>query len=121
MSGSSWTGVTQIGVASFRPRGLDAITPFHIATDIYRDVAYPCGVYNARFMNWYAADVVEVDAQAAGGVKRDVSVLGCQSWQDGLVSSRATELYYDTFNRGTSWFIGLNGQHGNCEFTRPSR
>jgi predicted acyl esterase len=29
----------------------------------------------------------------------DIPILGCQSWQDGLVSSRATELYYDTFHR----------------------
>lgn len=166
MFGSSWTGISQIGVASFRPKGLDAITPFHIATDFYRDVAYPAGVYNATFMNYYAADLVTADAQAAkGAISRgdrqctadfhahvplnrrysiavnsrahpfadaywqtspmarvsriDVPVLGCQSWQDGLVSSRATELYYDTFNASTSWFIGMNGEHGQCEFSQP--
>lgn len=46
-------------------------------------------------------------------------ILGCQSWQDGLVSSRATELYYDTFNPRTTWFIGMNGAHGSCEFSQP--
>jgi uncharacterized protein len=162
MFGSSWTGITQLGVASFRPRGLDAITPFHVATDFYRDTSYPGGVYNSAFMNLYAADLVQIDRQAAqGGIKRgdkqcikdfdthvalnrkysiapnmlthpfddsywqtapasrlgriDVPILGCQSWQDGLVSSRATELYYDTFQRTTSWFIGMNGPHGICE------
>ena len=49
----------------------------------------------------------------------DVPVLGCQSWRDGLVSSRATELYDDTFPRAASWFIGMNGRHGICEFKQP--
>lgn len=166
MFGSSWTGMTQLGVASFRPRGLDAVTPFHVAADLYRDVSYPGGVYNSAFMNLYAAGLVRIDRQAAsGGISRgnrqcikdfyrhvrlnqkysiarnmlvhpfddrywqtspgsrigriDVPVLGCQSWQDGLVSSRATELYYDAFRRTTSWFIGMNGPHGSCEAGRP--
>ncbi len=72
MFGSSMTGITQIGVASFRPKGLDAITPFHIATDLYRDIAYPGGVYNATFMKTYAAYLVEIDMQTAqkGGIGR---------------------------------------------------
>src|SRR5215469_8563297 len=167
MFGSSWTGITQLGVASFRPRGLDAITPFHVASDLYRDVGYPGGVYNSAFINMYAAGLVRIDRQAAqAGISRgnkqcikdfrthvplnqkysiapnmlvhpfddryyqaapgsrvsrvDIPVLGCQSWQDGLVSSRATELYYDAFQRTTSWFIGMNGQHGICDsFTQP--
>lgn len=166
MFGSSMTGITQIGTAAFRPKGLDAITPFHIATDFYRDVAYPGGVYNARFLNVYARDLVKIDAQAAHGriaqgdrqcardfhmhvplnrrysIARnapahpfddsywqtapaehlgrvDVPILGCQSWQDGLVSSRAMELYYDTFSPRTTWFIGMNGEHGSCEFSQP--
>lgn len=166
MFGSSWSGITQIGIASFRPKGLDAIAPFHIATDFYRDVAYPGGVYDAAFVNYYSAYLVTASAQAAHGAmshgdkqctadyqaslapdKRDslalnaplhpsddsywqtsageyisriqVPVLGCQSWQDGLVSSRATELYYDAFNQKTSWFIGMNGAHGSCDFTDP--
>jgi putative CocE/NonD family hydrolase len=166
MFGSSWTGMTQLGVASFRPKGLDAITPFHVAGDFYRDVSYPGGVYNSAWMNMYAAGLVRIDRQAAqGGISRgdkqcikdfrahvlanrkysiapnmlahpfddsywqaspasvtgriDVPVLGCQSWQDGLVSSRATELYYDAFQRAASWFIGMNGPHGICEFSQP--
>jgi CheY-like chemotaxis protein len=134
-------------VTSFRPTGLDAITPFHIATDYYRDVAYPGGVFNSKFMNFYAAYLVKIDKQTAGPAigagdrqclkdfcahvranwrysigknapanpfddsywhaapgsrlnRIEVSILGCQSWQDGVVSSRATELYYDTFMPG---------------------
>ena len=49
----------------------------------------------------------------------EVPILGCQSWQDGVVSSRATELYYDTFSARRTWFIGTNGPHGICEFKQP--
>jgi uncharacterized protein len=49
----------------------------------------------------------------------DIPVLGCQSWQDGAVSSRATELYSDAFSKKTSWFIGMNGPHGICEGGQP--
>ncbi len=166
MFGSSWTGITQLGVASFRPKGLDAITPFHITGDLYRDFAYPGGIYNATFVNDYSVGLVNEDAQAAEpGIKRgdqqcirdfrshvkanrryslapnalahpfddaywqaspasgisriDVPVLGCQSWQDGIASSRATELYSDAFNKKTSWFVGMNGPHGICESDQP--
>jgi uncharacterized protein len=166
MFGSSWPGISQLGIASFRPKGLDAITPFHVAADFYRDVAYPGGVYESGFMNSYAAGLVKIDAQAAHAriahgdrqcagdfrahvplnrrysiarnapahpfddsywqatpasrlSRIDVPILGCQSWQDGAVSSRAAELYQDTFNPRTTWFIGMNGPHGICEFSQP--
>jgi predicted acyl esterase len=154
-------------VASFRPKGLDAITPFHIVGDLYRDVAYPGGVYDATLMNNYSAGLVSADAQAAApgiksgdrqcirdfrahvkanrqysiapnmlanpfdnaywqtspasGIRRiDIPVLGCQSWQDGITSSRATELYSDgAFSQKTSWFVGMNGPHGICESDQP--
>ena len=166
MFGSSWTGITQLGVAGFRPKGLDAITPFHIVGDLYRGFAYPGGVYNATFVNDYSVGLVSEDAQAAEpGIKRgdqqcirdfrahvkanrryslaanalahpfddaywqaspasgisriDVPVLGCQSWQDGIASSQATELYRDAFNKKTSSFAGMNGPHGICESGQP--
>jgi uncharacterized protein len=166
MFGSSQTGISQLGVASFRPKGLDAITPFHIATDYYRDVAYPGGVFNSKFMNFYAKYLVTIDKQTAEpaiktgdrqclkdfrahvranppySIGRNslanpfddgywqtapgsrlnrigVPILGCQSWQDGVVSSRATELYDGTFSARRTWFIGTNGPHGICEFTQP--
>ncbi len=52
MFGASWTGVTQLGIASFRPKGLDAITPFYVAADFYRDVLYLGGVYDSAFANF---------------------------------------------------------------------
>jgi len=72
MFGSSQTGISQRGVASFRPKGLDAITPFHIATDYYRDVAYPGGVLNSKFMKFYSAYLVTIDKQTATPATRRV-------------------------------------------------
>jgi predicted acyl esterase len=166
MFGSSWTAITQVRVASFRPKGLDAITPFNFATHLYRDIAYPGGVFNASFLTAYEAKLVKIAARTAkpsiasgdrqcisdagsyipankkydiatnaaanpfydgyyqtGPDERisriDVPVLGCEACRDGLVSSRATEIFYDTLDKATSWFIGMNGQHGICETPGP--
>ena len=86
MFGSSWTGITQVGIASFRPRGLDAIAPFHIAADFYRDVAYPGGISNAAFTNYYSRYVVQADAQAARGAFRPVT--RCAGTTSGCASPR---------------------------------
>jgi predicted acyl esterase len=81
MFGSSWTAITQVGVASFRPKGLDAITPFNFATDLYRDIAYPGGVVNASFLTAYAAKLVKIAARTAkpsiaSGARRCISDAG---------------------------------------------
>src|SRR6202035_3322179 len=39
----------QLGVAGLRPRHLDAIAPFQVTTDPYRDVALPGGIPNSGF------------------------------------------------------------------------
>jgi uncharacterized protein len=49
MFGDSFPGVTEPGVAALHPHGLDAIAPFQLTDDIYRDVAYPGGVANFEF------------------------------------------------------------------------
>jgi uncharacterized protein len=163
--GFSWDGITQLGIAALRPKGLDAIAPWQTTTDFY-DVAYPGGVFNSAFARSYPRRVARIEAHGAkirikagdrecarnyaenskrfppskeftavatnpyedsfwqhGPGKHisqiDVPVLGCQSWQDGQVSSRATESYYDAFNKRTSWFIGMNGDHGACEHPKP--
>src|SRR5437764_4154141 len=57
MFGDSFPGVTQPGVAALHPAGLDAIAPFQIVDDVYRDVAYPGGAGNAEFgAFWGLAD-----------------------------------------------------------------
>jgi hypothetical protein len=48
-------------------------------------------------------------------------VLGCQSWPDGVVSPRATEIYYDTLSQKASCFIGMNGVHTRVGLLRASR
>jgi putative CocE/NonD family hydrolase len=49
MLGDSFPGITQLGVAALRPPHLDAIAPFQVTTDVYRDVAYPGGIQNTGF------------------------------------------------------------------------
>jgi putative CocE/NonD family hydrolase len=39
----------QPGVAALHPKGLDAIAPWQIVDDVYRDVAFPGGVGNGEF------------------------------------------------------------------------
>ena len=41
MLGDSFPGITQVGVAGRRPPHLDAIAPFQVTTDLYRDVGLP--------------------------------------------------------------------------------
>src|SRR3954454_2512811 len=49
MLGDSFPGITQVGVAGLRPPHLDAIAPFQVTTDLYRDVGYPGGIANTGF------------------------------------------------------------------------
>jgi putative CocE/NonD family hydrolase len=49
MFGDSFPGITQVGVAGLRPPHLDAISPFQVTTDTYRDVAGPGGLPNTGF------------------------------------------------------------------------
>ena len=57
MFGDSFPGLTQPGVAALHPAGLDAIAPFQIVDDVYRDVAYPGGIANTEFgAFWGLAD-----------------------------------------------------------------
>ena len=49
MFGDSFPGLMQPGVAALHPAGLDAIAPWQIVDDMYRDVAYPGGVGNGEF------------------------------------------------------------------------
>src|SRR5260370_12229444 len=49
MFGDSFPGVTQPGVAALHPAGLDAIAPFQIVDDVYRDVAYAGGAAHFEF------------------------------------------------------------------------
>lgn len=49
MVGKSMPGISQLFVAAERPPHLVAAAPGHVYADIYRDVAYPGGVFNYAF------------------------------------------------------------------------
>ncbi len=49
MIGKSYPGITQLFVAAKRPPHLLAAAPGHVYGDIYRDVAYPGGIFNDGF------------------------------------------------------------------------
>ncbi|HKN94840.1 MAG TPA: CocE/NonD family hydrolase, partial [Thermoleophilaceae bacterium] len=52
--GDSFPGITQVGVAGQRPPHLDAIAPWQVTTDLYRDVSYPGGITNVGFGAFWA-------------------------------------------------------------------
>jgi hypothetical protein len=54
MFGDSFPGIMQVGVAGLRPAHLDAIAPWQVTTDMYRDVAYPGGIVNTGFGAFWA-------------------------------------------------------------------
>lgn len=54
MFGDSFPGITQLGVAGLRPPHLDAVAPFQVTSDLYRDVAYPGGIQNTGFGAFWA-------------------------------------------------------------------
>jgi len=54
MFGDSFPGITQLGVAGLRPAHLDAIAPWQVTTDLYRDVGYPGGIANTGFGAFWA-------------------------------------------------------------------
>src|SRR3954462_14298097 len=57
MLGDSFPGITQLGVAALRPAHLDAIAPFQVTADPYRDVGYPGGTQTTGFgAFWASAD-----------------------------------------------------------------
>jgi hypothetical protein len=55
MLGFSFTGTSQIATAAFAGPALKAIMPGNVFPDLYRDISYPGGVYNALDPAWIAA------------------------------------------------------------------
>ncbi|MHB8512135.1 MAG: CocE/NonD family hydrolase, partial [Actinomycetota bacterium] len=54
MFGFSYPGITQLETAALRPAHLDAVAPFHVVADVYRDVAYPGGILDSGFASIWA-------------------------------------------------------------------
>jgi uncharacterized protein len=167
--GDSFPGITQLGVAGLRPPHLDAIAPFQVTTDLYRDVGYPGGIPNTGFgAFWGAGDQPAASNEAFGertigsgdttcaqsqpnivaseptnnialeglqhpyddnywqarrpgaNVNRiNVPTLGCVTWQDDEVSSRASS-YFGALDPAKTWIVASNGYHAQCEISAPA-
>lgn len=98
MFGDSFPGITQVGVASLRPSHLDAIAPFQVTTDLYRDVADPGGITNTGFGAFWAG-VDQPLAAYEGGIERTQqnSDIGCGISQ---VSDLAAEGFHNVALQG---------------------
>jgi uncharacterized protein len=167
MFGDSFPGLMQPGVAALRPKGLDAIAPWQIVDDLYRDAAYPGGIANGEFgVFWAAIDQPQAstssgaegteagepgcaenavehtatnppdnifvkglenpymdrfwDERTVGAAAERIKVpaFGCQSWQDDEVGSRAAWTLWPRLKPGRSWFVGTNGYHSMCVFSK---
>jgi putative CocE/NonD family hydrolase len=44
-------------------------------------------------------------------------VLGCTTWQDDEVGSRAGWTFFPRLNPGRTWMVGSNGFHGQCAYS----
>lgn len=54
MFGDSFPGITQLGVAVLHPPHLDAVAPWQVTGDLYRDVGDPGGITNTGFGAFWA-------------------------------------------------------------------
>ncbi|HVS68599.1 MAG TPA: CocE/NonD family hydrolase [Mycobacteriales bacterium] len=82
MFGDSFPGITQLGVAGLRPPHLDAVAPFQVTTDIYRDVGYPGGIANVAFGAFWPL-VDQPNASFESGVRQTATTMdgGCAQAQ----------------------------------------
>jgi uncharacterized protein len=82
MLGDSFPGITQVGVAGLRPPHLDAIAPFQVATDLYRDAGYPGGIQNTGFGAFWA-DFDQPQASYHSGIQQAATAgdAGCAQAQ----------------------------------------
>jgi len=66
MIGKSYPGITQLFVAEQRPPHLVAIAPGHTYGDIYRDTAYPGGIFNYSFASLWSFIAQPYPSYSAG-------------------------------------------------------
>src|SRR3954468_21711425 len=82
MFGDSFPGITQVGVAGLRPAHLDAIAPFQVATDIYRDAGFPGGIQNTGFgAFWAGFDQPDASYRSGVGQAAGADDVGCAQAQ----------------------------------------
>src|SRR3954467_5362242 len=92
MLGDSFPGITQIGVAGLRPPHLDAIAPFQVTTDLYRDVSYPGGITNTGFGAFWAG-VDQPNNSYRSGLQHAVATgdAGCAAAQATHLAAEPTQ------------------------------
>ena len=66
MYGDSFPGIMQVGVAGLRPAHLDAIAPWQVSSDLYRDVGYPGGITDTGFGAFWAGVDQPLNSYASG-------------------------------------------------------
>jgi putative CocE/NonD family hydrolase len=89
--GDSFPGITQLGVAGQRPPHLDAIAPFQVTTDIYRDVGYPGGIPNTGFgAFWGVGDQPAASNEAFVERTAQHGDATCAGAQPAIVASQPT-------------------------------
>jgi len=82
MLGDSFPGITQVGVAGLRPPHLDAVAPFQVVTDLYRDAGYPGGIQNTGFgAFWGGVDQPNNSYRSGLGQAVNTGDTGCAAAQ----------------------------------------
>ena len=124
MFGDSFPGLMQPPVAALHPAGLDAIAPWQIVDDVYRDAAYPGGIADGEFgIFWGLGDqpaasnssalqgigagdsqcAESVSEQATGNPPNNIFVAGFQHpyrdsfWESKSVGSAASQIDVPAF------------------------
>lgn len=92
MLGDSFPGITQVGVAGLRPPHLDAIAPFQVTTDVYRDAGYPGGISNTGFgAFWASADQPQNSYRSAITHAAGAGDAGCLEAQPTHLAAEPTQ------------------------------
>ncbi|MDT4935329.1 MAG: uncharacterized protein QOK11_3221, partial [Pseudonocardiales bacterium] len=102
MLGFSFTGTSQIATAAYAGPALKAIMPGNVFPDLYRDISYPGGVYNALDPAWIAAGrqfVVGTNAvaQGAGDPNCDANEVQSLTPNDAQTFDTTAHLYRDDY------------------------
>jgi putative CocE/NonD family hydrolase len=102
MLGFSFTGTSQIATAAYAGPALKAIMPGNVFPDLYRDISYPGGVYNALDPAWIVAGrqfVVGTNAftQGAGDPNCDANEVQSLAPNDAQTFDTTAHLYRDEY------------------------
>jgi putative CocE/NonD family hydrolase len=91
MIGKSYPGITQLFVAATNPPHLVAAAPGHVYGDIYRDVAYPGGIFNYAFAGLWSFVAQPEPGYAAAMQSQDPTCY------QNMLEHTATNLQYNAF------------------------